>query len=132
MWFPGAHADVGGGYADSNELPGISLNWMLGLLAKSYKFNTLPQVKEDAKGLAHWPICDFVNKISNDEEDRKPEDWADLREPQFHPSIQERKNAGEVPICIQKKIYRKLYPVSSAECSTLMSVKNIFSSEKCK
>src|SRR5262249_19458890 len=28
MWFPGAHADVGGGYKDSDALSGISLNWM--------------------------------------------------------------------------------------------------------
>lgn len=37
-WFPGAHSDIGGGYEDSNDLAGLSFNWMLGLLAKSYHF----------------------------------------------------------------------------------------------
>ncbi len=138
VWFPGAHADVGGGYEDSEKelpgislkgLPGISLNWMLGLLAKSYSFNKLPSVEEDAKGLAHWPICDFVNKV-NKFEDRDPKsnkEWVDLREPQFHPSVQERENAGQVPICIQKKVYYKPYPViPPPECSIQASIKNIF------
>lgn len=29
VWFPGGHGDVGGGYARSQSLAGISLNWML-------------------------------------------------------------------------------------------------------
>src|SRR5262249_15905551 len=29
VWFPGAHADIGGGYEDSNDLAGVTLNWML-------------------------------------------------------------------------------------------------------
>lgn len=33
VWFSGAHADVGGGY-DNTDISGVSLNWMLGKIKK--------------------------------------------------------------------------------------------------
>ena len=69
MWFPGAHADVGGGYGDddSNELPGISLNWMIKFLGDSYQFATpVPPFPESAVGLARWSIGNYPgNKFSD-------------------------------------------------------------------
>jgi len=57
--FPGAHADVGGGYADS-ELSGLSLNWMLGRVRafapELLPANApLPNVRADATGSSHDP-----------------------------------------------------------------------------
>lgn len=58
VWFSGAHADVGGGYADS-QLSGASLNWMIRKLAA---FDLLPVsagVQEDAFGVSHDPEHGF-------------------------------------------------------------------------
>ena len=94
VWFPGAHADVGGGYQDSNELSGISLNWMLGILANNYNFNkTVPTVSENSKGLAHWSIGDRPANVGSKCQDRPLPTEEDL-----HPSYYERKEAGPVPI----------------------------------
>jgi uncharacterized protein (DUF2235 family) len=54
VWFAGAHADVGGGYADS-RLSGVSLNWMI---AQLEPFGFLPkgaQVRADVHGTSHDP-----------------------------------------------------------------------------
>ncbi len=37
VWFSGAHADLGGGYKDSDHLSGVSMNWMLSKI-KNYGF----------------------------------------------------------------------------------------------
>ncbi|BAP57935.1 hypothetical protein THII_3638 [Thioploca ingrica] len=124
MWFPGAHADVGSGYEDSNELPGISLNWMLGLLAKSYPFNTLPQVKENAKGLAHCSICDSPANTGSECEDRLLPEGA-----QLHQSVQDRKKAGSVPILVKGEIRFLPYPVNSFKCPTQMRVERVCEAE---
>lgn len=60
-WFPGAHADIGGGYADGNNaLPNISLNWMMDILAKSYVFPSRPErFQENPNGLSHWAVGDM-------------------------------------------------------------------------
>lgn len=44
VWFPGAHSDVGGGYHDS-MMSGLSLNWMIGQIAKA-------QAEEEAQAAA--------------------------------------------------------------------------------
>jgi uncharacterized protein (DUF2235 family) len=114
VWFPGAHADVGGGYDDSDELPGISLNWMLRLLSESYKFNTTPpQVKESATGLAHWSVGDFPANMGSECLDRRPPQGA-----QFHPSFEKRKNSS--PVLIRIKGVRKSLPYP-IDCSTQAS-----------
>lgn len=62
VWFSGAHADVGGGY-ENTELSGVSLNWMIeqmestGLLSKNAK------VLEDPYGISHNPSKGFFDVI---------------------------------------------------------------------
>jgi uncharacterized protein (DUF2235 family) len=58
VWFPGAHADVGGGYEDSDALPLISLGWMRDLLAQYYPNVGKPTSQGNPHGLAHWSIGD--------------------------------------------------------------------------
>lgn len=62
-WFPGAHADVGGGYGGSEdgcadgactELPDISLAWMIKQLgAAGYRAPQM-EIKGKPGGVAHW------------------------------------------------------------------------------
>ncbi len=94
VWFPGAHADIGGGYEDSNDLAGLSLNWMLKLLEKHDLFGErLPQVYADPLGLAHWSIGDRPANLGSKEENRSvPSD------PDLHSSISDRMNAENVYI----------------------------------
>lgn len=107
-WFPGAHADVGGGYGD-NALPNISLNWMIKLLGDNYQFSSkveevIKNNTEDTKGLAHWSYGDEPANTGSDCEDRK--DRKDRQPPlgyDPHHSIDERKQAGVVPIEINKE-----------------------------
>jgi len=108
VWFPGAHGDVGGGYEDSNDLPGISLNWMLGLLAESYKFYTTPpQVEENAKGLAHWSMGDGRASMGSECEDRIP-----LQGSQIHASFYDRKKSSPVPIRKNGTVETLAYPMA--------------------
>jgi uncharacterized protein (DUF2235 family) len=54
VWFSGAHADVGGGYLDTN-ISGISLNWMLNKISE---YDIVPPgsaVYADYKDLTHNP-----------------------------------------------------------------------------
>jgi len=111
VWFPGAHADVGGGYKDFDgnpelDLPGISLNWMIDLLAQSYKFKIIPKVKENAKGLAHHSIDDFPANIGSYCEDRILPDRAII-----HPSFEDRKKSSPVPIIKDGKRKFLSYPI---------------------
>ena len=110
VWFPGAHADVGGGYEDSNELAGISLAWMVHLLSKTYTFEPYPQVDGNAQGRAHWTIGDSpANKFSSCE-DRKPP--ADAR---IHKSFGERKAAAPVPVLWEGIVRTLEYPINCPE-----------------
>jgi uncharacterized protein (DUF2235 family) len=112
VWFPGAHADVGGGYQDSDELPSISLRWMLDILEEGYEFNNEPpQVEGNAKGLAHWSMGDSPANIGSDCIDRHTPTGAKI-----HASFYERKKSSPVPIRwagVEKTLN---YPI---ECSTL-------------
>jgi uncharacterized protein (DUF2235 family) len=54
VWFSGAHADVGGGYSDT-DISGVSLNWMLN---KIKKYSIVPSgsaVYSDYTDLTHDP-----------------------------------------------------------------------------
>ncbi|MEQ1779167.1 MAG: DUF2235 domain-containing protein [Nitrosomonas sp.] len=101
-WFPGAHADVGGGYAN-DDLPNISLNWMLSLLEKNYNFSSKPEVEiGNVKGLAHWSYGDGKASIGSDCENRL--DREDRQPPLgYNPdtSIKERIQNGVVPVSIK-------------------------------
>lgn len=106
VWFPGAHADVGGGYDDSDGLPGLSFNWMLGLLAESYTFNASPQVKESSTGLAHWPMGDDPANLFSECEDRHAPVGA-----QIHTSFNNRKKSSPVPIRMKGTVQSLTYPM---------------------
>lgn len=118
MWFPGAHADVGGGYSDvrgscgkTNDLSNISYNWMVGLLEKSYTSTPLSIVNECAnnecaKGLAHWSIGDFPANIGSKCKDRvRPE------KEKIHESFYIREKSSPVPILIRGEEQSLHYPI---------------------
>lgn len=113
VWFPGAHADVGGGYDDSDELPGISLQWMLKMLAENYEFRSQPpSINASAIGLAHWSIGDEPANFRSDCVDREIPAGATIDR-----SFDERRNAKEVPIRVydktehRHKTEKKPYPL---------------------
>lgn len=104
-WFPGAHADVGGGYEDSNDLAGLSMNWMLGLLEKYNMFEgQQPTVYAAPEGLAHWSMGDRPANYRSKKEDRYvPANSV------FHPSIEQRMSEAEVPIRREGKVEKEKY-----------------------
>lgn len=105
QWFPGAHSDVGGGYEDSNDLAGLSLNWMLGLLQKHHIFaGQQPFVYSDVAGLAHWSIGDSPGNAKSVHEDR------DIpKNATFHDSINARMQLNLVPIRKNGQIVKEKY-----------------------
>ncbi|MBX3325319.1 MAG: DUF2235 domain-containing protein [Nitrospira sp.] len=111
-WFPGAHSDIGGGYEDSNDLAGLSFNWMLGLLAKSYHFEQPPsRFNESASGLAHWSMGDAPGNWGSECEDRRPP-----KEAQIHKSVGERRNSeARLPIRIKGETVFKPYPIKCSD-----------------
>ncbi|WP_016955937.1 T6SS phospholipase effector Tle1-like catalytic domain-containing protein [Catenovulum agarivorans] len=62
VWFAGAHADVGGGYEDT-ELSGVSLNWMIEQLDSSGIIPEGVRVLEDPLGKSHNPSTGFFGLI---------------------------------------------------------------------
>jgi uncharacterized protein (DUF2235 family) len=116
VWFPGAHADVGGGYEDSNELAGISLNWMIALISETYKFNPgPPRVEENAMGLAHWSIGDPPANLGSVCVDRVPP-----TDPHLHSSVEARRNAGLVPVKLKEEITHLTYPTKCSDIDTII------------
>lgn len=105
-WFPGAHADVGGGYADGdNFLPNISLNWMTDILGTYYAFPSTPQrYEESPNGLAHWSLGDMPNILG-----MKCEDRDTPHEKSLHPSVNQR--MGKPPIRVKGSIKHFTYPI---------------------
>lgn len=115
-WFPGAHADVGGGYSDGeNSLPNISLNWMIDILGRNYKSpSALSKFAENPNGLAHWSIGDMYHIPGMQCEDRNPP-VGDAR----HPSANMR--SGNPPIRVKESVKNFPYPISCADESRLIS-----------
>jgi uncharacterized protein (DUF2235 family) len=111
VWFPGAHADVGGGYDDSTELPTISLEWMIEMLSDSYTLTAIPDLDGNASGLAHWSMGDRPANLGSECVDRQPPEDAE-----YHDSVDERKRASPVPIRWQGTQKTLNYSIS---CSTL-------------
>ncbi len=103
--FAGVHSDVGGGYGHkNNQLPDITLKWMVELLASHYQSPRLQdfiknnnEVKPDPEGLADLSVSKAVGIFSNyyltchDRNKFLPPNIV------FHDSVKERKNAGLVP-----------------------------------
>lgn len=56
VWFAGVHSDIGGGYGDSKDLSGITLNWMLAKLEKTEGYDLITssyRVYENPLGEKH-------------------------------------------------------------------------------
>lgn len=77
--FPGAHSDVGGGYADALRpeygppLSNRTLNWMLQELSEEYTFAVpVTPLPENHQAPAHWSIGDSPGNWFSDCEDREP------------------------------------------------------------
>jgi len=65
VWFPGAHADVGGGYKDSNDMAGITFNWME-KIAKDENMTWRQAISyADATSLRHLSEEDFPNNFGS-------------------------------------------------------------------
>lgn len=132
VWFPGAHSDVGGGYDDSNDLAGISLNWMLDLLTnKKQKKNydglfdgNTPTVFDDAGGLAHWSLGSQLGAFGSEYLDRIYGSPLLKDLTSDHPSIAEREEISKinhgVPVasCKNKQtgVLRVNYPYQTNVC----------------
>lgn len=117
-WFPGAHADVGGGYRDT-ALPDLSLTWMIRLLDGAYRFASPPErwsdkTSGDAMGKAHWSYGDKPGNLGSHCEDRKAR--ADRQPPlgyDLDSSIAERMRHKVAPIAIRcVKEQRWSYPIA--------------------
>jgi len=109
MWFPGAHADVGGGYEDC-QLAGISLNWMIDQLAEIYPFpGGVPRFDANPKGVAHWSVADFPANFRSTCEDRHELEGPPEGEP--HPSWDARRASAPVPLKISGTTYELPYPI---------------------
>lgn len=106
-WFPGAHADVGGGYEDSSELSHLSLNWMIGQLSRHYPLALQPEFASNAAGLAHWSIGDSPANYLSECKDRVPPDNAER-----HPSVDARRAASPVPVRWKGQVKLIPYPVN--------------------
>lgn len=94
--FPGAHADVGGGYPSVNNECGLSdaaLEWMMEKLGDSgvlFSDQPLIEVKPSASGKAHMPWIKLPWTTMPTANRKFPERIG------IHPIVAERKNAGKV------------------------------------
>jgi uncharacterized protein (DUF2235 family) len=123
--FSGSHADIGGGTDDlNNDLPNISLNWMLNLLSKTYKFPNQAfqnKYKENPNGLAHLSISEFDGNLNSDCQDRE------LSSIPEHASIAERKKAGAVEVRVCEAV---LSGIDGKSCKRDQDVDGIFQVKK--
>lgn len=110
VWFPGAHADVGGGYEDSDALPLLSLNWMMKLLGEHYQLPKDGIEPGNPLGLAHWSIGDRPANLGSDCEDRVQPDNEDI-----HPSADARRAGGLVQVRWKGEIKRMPYPIACTD-----------------
>ena len=121
--FPGAHADVGGGYIDSNGesvngLPLISLKWMIGLF--NLRDDKIPfKLKLDenseiprANGVAHWSIGDSPANTGSKYLDRNLKTNYGI---EYDESFYDRVEAPPVAVCAFRKIKLLSYPISREE-----------------
>jgi len=53
VWFPGVHCDIGGGYEDSNDMAGVTFNWMHRILYEKQVVKRRSVVYADATSLMH-------------------------------------------------------------------------------
>ncbi len=94
--FPGAHADVGGGYPDSNNESGLSdgtLQWMIdSMMSAGVQFGTIVQHVPNAMGVAHQPWLAAAYVLQPRAKRQFPPGLA------LSQMVVDRVNAGVVPI----------------------------------
>jgi uncharacterized protein (DUF2235 family) len=104
MWFVGAHADVGGGYAPSeSRLSDLTLDWMMARLAEaSVRFAPSPVYKPDFATAQRQAIHTPWTNPPFDHLGRTPRN--PLATDEFHPSVRERWNsdAGYRPEALKR------------------------------
>ena len=99
VWFPGAHADVGGGYQDHYGLENLSRHWMLQQFSR---FNLFPASAQNIKCPANQASCE-QGQLHDEFLDSKLFNGAGLhiRRPlkaeTLHNSVLCRYNIGELP-----------------------------------
>lgn len=108
-WFPGAHADVGGGYEGETGLPDISLGWMISRL-EDYGVDVGPAPAGDPKALAHWSIGDAPANAGSHCEDRKIPPGASMSH-----AADKRRSSGDVELRAFGKTKTLAYPVTCAD-----------------
>jgi uncharacterized protein (DUF2235 family) len=90
VWFSGVHSDIGGGYGDSKELAGLTLNWMLRKLEGTKNYNLLPRgytVYANSKGRIH---NSFVKLFKIAKPEVRPDLKCDPRTNTIHKSVVDR------------------------------------------
>ena len=65
VWFPGAHSDIGGGYSDSNDMAGTTLNWMQQVMRSEGLTTQNHNFYGDAHGILHHPEEDRIGSIGS-------------------------------------------------------------------
>lgn len=65
VWFAGMHSDVGGGYHDSKDLAGISMNWLLSRIAEDGLIggDESYRVFQDSLGRMHDSLTGFSGSL---------------------------------------------------------------------
>ena len=67
VWFPGAHSDIGGGYSDSNDMSGTTLNWMQDVMVNEHIVQEERKLHfyGDAHGILHHPENDRFSSFGS-------------------------------------------------------------------
>lgn len=117
VWFPGAHADVGGGYRD-NRLNGASMNWMLAHLKAQGLFKTTQVTNANHLGVVHNPQGSFFNGRVYVLKFRELEEYAESGynggRLKIHPTVSSRMAAFEVegersPVGLGARIFKDCF-----------------------
>jgi hypothetical protein len=108
VWFPGVHADVGGGYLENEaRLSDAALNWMIAAAS------IVPDgLKHDGSVLGPWPNSsgpqhdEQAGSIFKKRLRKLPIDGAGVSRSPMHKSVYQRIENGPVPIFNQMGLYR--------------------------
>lgn len=119
VWFPGAHADVGGGYKDDDTLSSLSLRWMLEKLTENdehssfsgYQFEKhTPLIDVHPLAKSHFSLGDFPANIGSKCIDRPAPSDLDL----YTSAHFERIKKTDLEMRVNGKWVKKNYP---SKCS---------------
>lgn len=65
VWFPGAHSDIGGGYSDSNDMAGITFNWVHKVMFARGLTKRNVNAYSDACSIMHHPEASFPSNLGS-------------------------------------------------------------------